>query len=616
MAAAADVPYKFDVVIDGKGYRFWDGAPGGERATYAFTPTFVPRTNVEGDYGDSQQEFWLTWTQRDWSVGEKLKFSRQNDGQSRMFWRGSNIDVRTPGQVTLRRAITTFGPFAEAVSACAPYANPGIDRKVVAAGPTKLWFIDASGTISDGGAHGLSATPSSFALTSDGGGDMYVSTTASGTVGVRKRDVSGGAYSTFSATGSDALAYLNNTLYGLRATSAGVQSLIRYDTAGTVTTLYTWKQADGGDGVYAPTANRLEAFGGKLFITWIGMNAEMWMYDGAGVQMVASLPGNFYPHDTEVLFGIPFVSGVTVRNVTNASTFEARPAIYYYNGGQVSLLWQADDYVTGLNSPSAIVPAVVAFDTGLVFNDDTTGRLMFYDITTGGVHAIGSYTVAGNGPPLLAATNSHFLLTRGSTTAYMYPDLSTIATTGFVQGALIDFNSSLDKLFRGIKVDYDEGAGGDGGSVDIAYRLADVDGAYTTLQTGAVSGTEYPLTGVTGRSMSIKVTLNKGTSTTGPVVKRVYLRAAPVQFTFRRQEYRLELSGRNGQGSMLMRDGTPSPKDGLAMAVDLRTAATMSTPVTITDRFGTFTGILEADKLRIVEVGQEEFYADVAVREV
>jgi len=55
--------------------------------------------------------------------------------------------------------------------------------------------------------------------------------------------------------------------------------------------------------------------------------------------------------------------------------------------------------------------------------------------------------------------------------------------------------------------------------------VGDVDGSYTTLQTGAVSGTEYTLT---GRNISVKITLNKGTSTNGPVLKRHYIRAAPV----------------------------------------------------------------------------------------
>jgi integrase len=55
--------------------------------------------------------------------------------------------------------------------------------------------------------------------------------------------------------------------------------------------------------------------------------------------------------------------------------------------------------------------------------------------------------------------------------------------------------------------------------------VGDVDGSYTTLQTGAVSGTEYTLT---GRNISVKITVNKGTSTNGPVLKRHYIRAAPV----------------------------------------------------------------------------------------
>ncbi len=54
--------------------------------------------------------------------------------------------------------------------------------------------------------------------------------------------------------------------------------------------------------------------------------------------------------------------------------------------------------------------------------------------------------------------------------------------------SLSDFDSSLTKIFQGITVDYDEAGTGDGGSVDIAYRLNDLDGAYTSLQTGEGQG--------------------------------------------------------------------------------------------------------------------------------
>ena len=43
----------------------------------------------------------------------------------------------------------------------------------------------------------------------------------------------------------------------------------------------------------------------------------------------------------------------------------------------------------------------------------------------------------------------------------------------------------------------------------------------TRMRNRKTQGTEYTLTGVTGRSISVKATLNKGTSTLGPVLKRV-----------------------------------------------------------------------------------------------
>ena len=102
----------------------------------------------------------------------------------------------------------------------------------------------------------------------------------------------------------------------------------------------------------------------------------------------------------------------------------------------------------------------------------------------------------------------------------------------------------------------------------------------------------------------------------GPTLRRVYVRASPLLQTFKRREYVLDLSGRDGEQSLQLRDGTHHPKDGQAMAVDLNTAAVATSPFSITDRFGTFTGIMEPDGFQLVEVRPEEYVATVRVREV
>jgi hypothetical protein len=602
MAVAGDVPNKFDVVINSEGYRFADTEA--RRAVYALSPTFVPRTNVDGDYGDNKQDFWLTFTQRDWSLGEQQKFYRQSENQSRRYWRGTNVDVQTAGQVTLRKAVAT-ATFAAAVRACHAWQPSGNDA-INAAGVTNLYEISAIGAITDKGAHGLGATPSKYGIVTDAV-DTYISTTTAGTVGVRKWN--GTAFSTFSANGADILEYLNNTLYGLRVDANG--DLVRWDSAGTLTSLFPWRQVDAG----AIGAQVMQAYGGKLLIALFSGNGYgIWVYDGTAPAKVAEFPSAFSLHSMEVVMGVAFCGGCHVTKTAAGTGYHQRPCIYFYVNGTLGLLWQSDTIITAAG-PQVNAPALAPSDAGLVFNDDTTGRLMFYDMSQGGIHAVGSYTVGSGGPALLAASSTSLLMTRNETTAYLYPDPSTVATSGTITTSLTDFDSSLEKHFKAIKVDYDEGSDGDGGSIDIAYRLNDLDGSYTTLQSGATAGTEYVI-GTNGRAISVQITLNKGTSTSGPVLKRIYVRAAPVQQAFKRREYVLDLSGRNGVSPLLLRDGTPHPKDGLTMATNLNTAATMTTPITVTDRFSTYTGIVDPEGYQLTEVRPEEFLAVVRVREV
>src|SRR2546425_6566231 len=92
---AADVPTRIDVLIDGQGYMLDDTIDptslysSRQRAQYGLSPVFVQRQNVSGDYGDNQQDFFLTFTQRDWSEGEQQKYFRQSDPDAiRRYWRG------------------------------------------------------------------------------------------------------------------------------------------------------------------------------------------------------------------------------------------------------------------------------------------------------------------------------------------------------------------------------------------------------------------------------------------------------------------------------------------------------------------------------------------------
>src|SRR5437588_1872167 len=101
---AADVGPKIDLLLDGNGFLFDETIDptslysSRQRAQYGLSPVFVQRQNVSGDYGDNQQDFFVTFTQRDWSEGEPQRFFRQSDDDSkRRYWRGTNIDINAPG---------------------------------------------------------------------------------------------------------------------------------------------------------------------------------------------------------------------------------------------------------------------------------------------------------------------------------------------------------------------------------------------------------------------------------------------------------------------------------------------------------------------------------------
>lgn len=575
MAVAADVPGRFDVVVNGEGYVFLDSLESSipfrtHRAIYDFSPPFIERSNISGAYGDNQQDFFLTLSQNDWSLGEAQRWFRSTDAdRARRYWTGTNVDpVTVPGQVTLRPTVGSL-TFGGAVRACCDGAGV-----VYAASATHLYEVDASGSISDLGAHGLGAAPSMWGITSDSK-NVYLTTTASGTVGVIKWD--GTSFTTFSASAADSLSFLDNTLFGFRESMG---DLVQWDTSGSLSSLFTWKDGAGSALTGSGYATRLRPYGGKVAIlrtVGVRNRTELWEYSGDGVDQLAELPANFNGKDMEIVSGIILAAGFSDRNI------DVQPAIYYYVNGNDGLLWRSN--VSGYTTKTW--PAMTAYGEGIAFTDDSTGKLMQYNIALGGVHAMGTYTVT-NATPLMASSGAVLLHTRNATAAYYFPT-TTVSSSGTVITSLIDFENSLQKLFRGIKADFDAPTGS---SVDIAYQVDSVDGSWTTLKTGATSGTEYTLTSVTGHALAIRVTLNKGTSANGPTLKRVYARGAPLLPQYRSGEYILDCTGAR-ENPRELRDGSPSPKSGLEMVRDLLTAAQATSPIEITDRLGTYTGFID-----------------------
>lgn len=597
MASASDVPHKYDCLINGQGFLCADIEE--IKGQYGFTPTFVPRTNTQGDYGDNFQDFWMTETQRDWTKGEQQRFYRPRsaeDSASR-YWDAAAIDRSIPGQASMRKQTPSLGFAASIVGAI---GQGGAGTNLFAASSTNLYQVSESGTITDRGAHGAGTFANKEAMAVDSSFNVYIG----GASLTRAYSTATTSFSTFSSTAVVALCYLNNTLFGMTGATAG--NLVRFDTSGNDTEIYEWQTASGAQ---LGTRSQLRAYGSKLLISRRSgdRGAELWVYDGSGVSRIAVFPPNFILNSLEVVNGVAYVGGAFIE-----STSAYRAAVYFYANGVYDVLWKSNStYAT------EVYASVTAYQGGVVIADEPESSLLFFDPITGGVSTLGAYTVAGNGvDTMIAAGKATLLLTNGTATTYYYHGGGTTATSSTITSSLFDFDSSLDKIFRGIKVEFNAGSDGNGGSVDIAYRVNDLDGSYTTLQTGATSGTEYELSGVTGRSISVKVTLNKGTSTNGPVLKRLSVRAVPQQATFRKGTLVLNCTGRDGKQPLQLRDGSFEPKDGLTLAQALNTAATSSTPITITDQFGTITAVIEADGFQIRQVRPNEFIAVVPYREV
>lgn len=634
MGATTDVPGVYDLVIQVNG----GGATTGfllddalesslpfrtHKAIYTHTPTFIERSNVSGDYGDNQQDFYMTATQRDWSLGQDQKYFRSSDGQSvSRFWAGANADVRTPGQVAMYCPSTAL-TFAAAVKSMAsdPIGLSG-NSVLPAATTTNLYTIDNSANITDRGAHGLGSAPNHFGCCTDGV-NVYLSankTDNPSCVGVRKW--TGIAYSTWSAWGSDSLCYLNNTLYGL---SYDGGQFVKFDTFGNASTIFQFKDASGGGlriGQNNLQGSKVFPFGGKVGIllvpspTSAQTQSSLWFYDGNGVSLAAQFPQGFTPFDACASAGTVFISGSFNR------AGQAVGAIYYYTGGNLNKLWE-----TPRNSPTAT--ALSPWYGGLLFADSANSDLLYYNATSGGTTIVSD---SWNGTSFLGATPAFVAgANSGSTAGSWYSEQSVgAATSASIQTSLFDFDSSLTKMFRGVTVEFDAGTDGNGGTVDIAYRLNDLNSTYTNLQTGATSGSEYSLSGHAGRSVSVKVTLNKGTSTAGPVLKKIMVGAAPIQNTFRTREYILNCSGNptSETDKLVLRNGDVHPLSGRAQVDQLVTASenikTDATKyLTVTDRLGTFNAIIET--LEVYEQHASvktdpsksgSFICKVAVREI
>lgn len=595
-ATAADVPGRYDVVINGKGYCFADSVEPSlpfrtHRAIYDITPTFVNRQNVSQAYGDQFQDFFLTETQHDWSLGGTQLFLDAEDQTSRSkFWSSSGMDISIPGQAGIMRDFTritnehnpiamsngpTFGTFYYRASGAT----------------TALKTVTTTGTVTSLGDPGAGGQ-NQWGLCTDGV-NVYIA----GGTSIRKWN--GAAFSTFSATASaGALAFLNNTLF-----SCDGVTLKSYDGAGNSTTLFTWKDATNTP-LNLNLNPKLVPFGGKLliFFPFLDRQPKLFIYDGSGVSLVATLPVGSLGYDVAELDGIVFMSAGIYDlpgglNSNSGGTVGTLPVIYYWANGNLGELWRSTSSIGFPVKNLFGLPALCVFSGRLVFA--TTRQVYYYTPGTGAIWQLGTVPVdstplSGSGYEMLVSDPAGFMYgesSSGRIDQRIWPG-TTYQAVGQVVTSWFDFGNSLTKSFRGVKIDFDKlGSGAVFGTLDIQYEID--DGGIQTLQTGATSGTEYIFpANTTGRKIRITLNSNFG-SVAAPIIKRIYVRAAPELQQFKSGLYIIDCTGSPEEPRQL-RDGSDHPLTGYDQVQNLLVAAKSTTPISVTDKInGTFNALVD-----------------------
>src|SRR5690242_1639003 len=333
--ALIDVPDRYDVVFqlnNGTTYGFLlaDSVESNlpfrtHKALYSYSPTFLERQNVSQQYGDNFQDFFLTGSQDDFSLGEMQKFFRVNDAsRSRRYFSGSNIDPTTvPGNVTLTKKLTTLTQ-SGITAICANSVNGPSSMAWFMADGTNLYGVSTAGVISTIGAHGAGGVND---MTMDET-NLYIA----GTTATRKWD--NVTFTTFGAGIFSKLVYLNNILYGWASNPDGFYST---DTSGNPTQQFHWLNADGGFSINV-LVRSMVPYGGSVFFLRRGpTNGEIWTYDGLGVKKLADLPQDFFVSKMCVSQGIVFISGY-IRYLNRSQYF---PQVYYYANGTIGKLWDS-----------------------------------------------------------------------------------------------------------------------------------------------------------------------------------------------------------------------------------------------------------------------------------
>lgn len=599
-ATVADIPTVFDIVINGVGYMFDKRRE--DQALMGHTPTFVPRNNNSGVYGDNEQDFFLTGSQKDWSGGSEQRHWAADEEHSNRFWDSMACEIHIPGEIRLSQK-----PRVNSIESI--YAGCGRfdDTAHFLASATTAYTVYDS-IVTSMGAHGA-GTPFAYGVCTDGR-YHYVS----GLSGIRKWD--GITWSDFALGNFGSIAYLNNQLYACDGIN-----LVVFSSTGVPTTLYSWVNATGV--AYQRTRVKVITYGSNLLVYMRMRSAnrpELWMFDGESTFRVAQLPIGV-GGDAVESNGIVFLSSAELSNQPSLSgTTWPVGVIYAWVNGSIQEAWR-DDRIGNSQIPALqeAIPTLGLLAGNLIFScTNKDGRfLKQYNLETGSTETITTW-VSETGSAIttlfISSSLGSICLVGQDVDATVWPAFAGFSDSGTLDSSLYDFGSSLKKLFRSVRIDFETPAVT---SVNVSYRLDTLEGAYTAVAGPIVSGVDIPLPdNLIGNSISIRVTLTTGISTSTPVVRRLYVRAAPFHQSYRKAVYHLDLSSYRGDTPVMRRDGSADARTGKDMAAALYAIVTGQASVPIIDSLGSYTGILDPDGFQITQFNPDEYVATVSVRQV
>jgi hypothetical protein len=451
----------YDVVIGGTGFMLWRGQDDTEPsslykqepADYTYSPVFIERANVQGDLGDNAQDFYMTFTQRDWSGGLGQRYFRNTDPQKTMFWDGTNVmPTNIPGELRLGVQELTASGVATGAS------NRPMQQF--------LYYLDTRGAMNSARGYmvkfeaAFSSTTITYQHSRDGGtswttqgvtndfiptdlpdsvvgedGFIYVLEGGAATCTIHKIDGPATSSNAWDNTtqvtglgttpgGANCITYWNGFLYiGSRAAK-----LIKVTSPGTASAGSVIRDLGGGrivqllataEGIYMLYASPLGEY-------------RVYLYNGTSVTQVYTLPTSFKSnytveqqadyantsgpcqgiHAMSYQDGVLYITGLMPTESYARSDRENCPlstVLCFYSAGNSGIIWQSDvythhNYEVGAGGASISCPGGM-----IVFSDMPALRLMAYDTGTGGIAPIGSVTdfqVQGVSTQTIAGTSN------------------------------------------------------------------------------------------------------------------------------------------------------------------------------------------------------------------